>query len=54
MTKIGVICDFQKKPVLGANLVDQKKKNGGDTSEQLSKYFLHFSHSIFTLLLRYP
>ena len=28
MTKIGVICDFQKKPVLGANLGDQKKKWG--------------------------
>ena len=26
MTKICVICNFQKKPVLGANLCDQKRK----------------------------
>ena len=54
MTKIGVICDFQKNPVLGANIGGQKKQNGGRQSEQLSKYFLHFSHNIFTLLLHYP
>ena len=48
MTKIGIICDFQKKPVLGANLGDQKRKWGRHIRTTLEIFRAFLPQHIYT------